>query len=318
MADRRYQLVRYHVGFATSIIHLSCGRTWRRVGGCRYLGLAKGCRTPSSMQQSSKLRPLHCGLSRRGFSDYRLQKMRSSTHTSFSLFGLCFTYVTGALVILISVIIEPILTFFFKRRGYQRFRELEWATNQQLQLHRLAHEPLGYGKWTRATKFVPMTDKDEYLGRLDVSTNHPVITTPSTKTEHESSHDTETTSNNGTLSTNSPARDAEENPLEEQTVHGGGGSLESQAPNDAIMSPDDSLDPNGPLRLNDTTSTWDEVLLGNSQTRDESEEQTGNKTAGVTSVASSPPGEEAISREDVSPLDESPRRVQWQNPRSMT
>lgn len=211
------------------------------------------------------------------------------------------------------------MTFFFKRRGYQRFQELEWATNQQLQLHRLAHEPLGYGKWTRATKFVPMTDKDEYLGRLDVSTNHPIISKASTsKIEHDSSHNIETTSNVQTLSTNSPARDAEENPLEEQTVHGGGGSLESQAPNDATMSPEDSLHPNGPLRLNDTTSAWDEVLRGNSQMRDELEEQTGNKTAGVTSVASSSPGEEAISHEDVSPLDESPRRVQWQNPRSMT
>ncbi|KAF7519887.1 hypothetical protein G7054_g12945 [Neopestalotiopsis clavispora] len=240
------------------------------------------------------------------------QKMRSSTHTSFSVFGLCFTYVTGALIILISAIIEPILTFFFKRRGYQRFRELEWATNQQLQLHRLAHEPLGYGNWTRATKFVPMTEKDEYLGQLDVSTDHPVIAKPSSKTEHETNHQVETSSNDEATITVSSPRDDEENRLEEQMVVADGGSIGNQVPDHADMiTSEDATNPDSPLRPDDITRTRDGTSLGDSQTSGEMEERIGGKTAavGVTSVEGSSSEEAVVSHEDISPLDESSRRV---------
>ncbi|KAH7304338.1 hypothetical protein B0I35DRAFT_465311, partial [Stachybotrys elegans] len=41
------------------------------------------------------------------------QKIRSSRYTSFSFFGLCFTYAVGACIILISLILEPLLDFAF-------------------------------------------------------------------------------------------------------------------------------------------------------------------------------------------------------------
>ncbi|KAF7541498.1 hypothetical protein G7054_g522 [Neopestalotiopsis clavispora] len=104
------------------------------------------------------------------------QKARSSQYASFSVFGLYFTYVTGGLIILISVSIEPILECLHKRRGWQSYQQLEWTTNQQLQLLRLAYEESGYGKWSKCTDFVPLTEKDEKLCPFDISQlDHPSI-----------------------------------------------------------------------------------------------------------------------------------------------
>jgi hypothetical protein len=107
---------------------------------------------------------------------YPVQKARSSQFASFSVFGLYFTYVTGALIILVSVTIEPVLEYGHKRRGWQSYQQLEWTTNQQLQLLRLAYEESGHANWSKCTNFVPMTEKDEKLCAFDISqSDHPSI-----------------------------------------------------------------------------------------------------------------------------------------------
>lgn len=85
---------------------------------------------------------------------------------------------TGGLIVIISFSIEFLLEFLHKRYGYQTYRQLEWATNQQLQLLRLAQEEAGYGIWTKCTDFVPVTvtSDDEKLGGLNVTqVDHPYI-----------------------------------------------------------------------------------------------------------------------------------------------
>ena len=56
-----------------------------------------------------------------------------------------------------------------KRRKYRQYQFLEWRTNGALQLHRLAQDELGYGKWSRCTEHVPITRPEDRLGDLDIS-----------------------------------------------------------------------------------------------------------------------------------------------------
>lgn len=85
---------------------------------------------------------------------------------------------TGGIIVIISFSLEFLLEFLHKRYGYQTYRQLEWTTNQQLQLLRLAQEEAGYGIWTKCTDFVPVTvtSDDENLGGLNVTqVDHPCI-----------------------------------------------------------------------------------------------------------------------------------------------
>ncbi|GAP90397.2 hypothetical protein SAMD00023353_4900340 [Rosellinia necatrix] len=105
------------------------------------------------------------------------QKIRSTGYTSFSLFGLLFTYIVGGLIIIASLVMEPVLGCLQRRYKYQTYEQLEWGTNQYLQLHRLAQEELGYGEWADCTEFVPVTKQDQLLGSLNIrNLSHPIIT----------------------------------------------------------------------------------------------------------------------------------------------
>lgn len=95
---------------------------------------------------------------------------------SFSVLGLCITFVLGGFVIAVSLIIEPALSFFDRRWGRNQYARLEWSANSSLQLHRLAHEEFGLDKWSNCTKEVPLTRPDVLLPSLDISDlNHPIL-----------------------------------------------------------------------------------------------------------------------------------------------
>ncbi|OTA94888.1 hypothetical protein M434DRAFT_381929 [Hypoxylon sp. CO27-5] len=107
------------------------------------------------------------------------QKIRSAAYTSFSLFGIYFTYVTGAVIITVSYVLEPILAWLHRRRKYRQYEHLEWVSNTSLQLYRLANEGLGLGKWSDSIETVPITDYDTHLACLDITDlNHPVFVHP--------------------------------------------------------------------------------------------------------------------------------------------
>ncbi|KAK7949284.1 uncharacterized protein PG986_010170 [Apiospora aurea] len=97
------------------------------------------------------------------------QKIRHAGYASFSLFGLLFTYVLGAAIILMSFILDPIMRYLHKRGKYRQYQYLEWRTNGALQLHRLAQDELGYGKWSGCTDTVPKTNPEDLLSDLDIS-----------------------------------------------------------------------------------------------------------------------------------------------------
>ncbi|GAW24523.1 hypothetical protein ANO14919_141100 [Xylariales sp. No.14919] len=104
------------------------------------------------------------------------QKIRSTAYTSFSLFGLLFTFIVGTVIIIASFLLEPAFSLLYKKYGYSSYATLEWATNTTLQLQRLAHEGLGFGTWSKGTEKVPITRADDLLGCLDLSDpSHPVL-----------------------------------------------------------------------------------------------------------------------------------------------
>ncbi|KAI0151628.1 hypothetical protein GGR57DRAFT_513942 [Xylariaceae sp. FL1272] len=107
------------------------------------------------------------------------QKIRSTNFTSFSVFGLVFTYVAGGLIILLSYSLEPISQLLYKRWGFREFAHLEWKTSTTLQFQRLAHEQIGSGTWSQGLAEVPVTRAGDVLSSLDISNpDHPVLRSP--------------------------------------------------------------------------------------------------------------------------------------------
>ncbi|KAG8161282.1 hypothetical protein KVR01_009546 [Diaporthe batatas] len=91
----------------------------------------------------------------------------STAHGSFSVFGLSFTYVAGALIIILSYALEPLIQW--RHRRYLRrhkdlrlehhpgtYKDVEWTANNTLQLLRFAHENAGVGEWTRCDEDIPV------------------------------------------------------------------------------------------------------------------------------------------------------------------
>ncbi|OTB01373.1 hypothetical protein M426DRAFT_41238, partial [Hypoxylon sp. CI-4A] len=104
------------------------------------------------------------------------QKMRSASHSSFSLLGLCITFGIGGIIVVISYIIEPIMELLYRRRRYKQYAHLEWISNTNLQLQRLAHENLESGNWSQCIKKVPTTEPGVSLASLDLKDpDHPVL-----------------------------------------------------------------------------------------------------------------------------------------------
>ncbi|KAK5629356.1 hypothetical protein RRF57_005071 [Xylaria bambusicola] len=110
----------------------------------------------------------------------KCQKIRSTAYTSFSVFGLYVLFLSGLLLIIISYSIEPILSCFHRRGKYSQYKYLEWVTNESLQLHRLAHESIGWGTWSRAT------EDGQVLGCLDITKPlHPRLYAPTFSPEDD-------------------------------------------------------------------------------------------------------------------------------------
>lgn len=94
-----------------------------------------------------------------------------------------FTYAIGALIIVISFVIAPILRFLQKRDWYNKYAYFEWEGNTAIQLHRLVHDQLGYGDWIRCDETIPVTNIDDRLAPFDVSdTSHPMLVSKPDKT----------------------------------------------------------------------------------------------------------------------------------------
>lgn len=123
--------------------------------------------------------PRSCVLCRTCVPDFAQQKILTTAYVNFNTFGLSLTLALGALIILFSWLLEPIIAFFQRRRQLDTYARLEWATNETLQLQRLAHEELGLGTWHGTAEAVPYTDGGQKLAVLDVADpEHPRLKAP--------------------------------------------------------------------------------------------------------------------------------------------
>jgi len=94
---------------------------------------------------------------------------------SFSLFGLLIIFITGMLIIILSFCVDSLVGWIQRRWRLDPYPQIEWMTNQTLQLQRLAHEAMGLGSWEGGTNFIPVqTEKHVELAALDLSDpRHP-------------------------------------------------------------------------------------------------------------------------------------------------
>ncbi|KAK8062141.1 hypothetical protein PG997_014238 [Apiospora hydei] len=110
------------------------------------------------------------------------QKVLSTAHTSFSMFGLCFTFATGGLIVIISYVLDPIFKFLHTRFRHRPYQHLEWRSNSTLQIHRQAEEQIGTSTWTKCTSRIPVSKADDVLSTLDIADpNHPKLRRPESK-----------------------------------------------------------------------------------------------------------------------------------------
>lgn len=93
-------------------------------------------------------------------------------HTNFSVFGLAFTFSLGMVLIIISFCLEQWAKFIRRKKGFDQYPLLEWHSNSTLQLHRMVHEALGYGRWQNSRNGVPITEKGDLLAVIDVDNPH--------------------------------------------------------------------------------------------------------------------------------------------------
>lgn len=106
-----------------------------------------------------------------------VQKIRSDAVTSYSILGLGILLGLCGLLIIVSVTIEPLTEWVGKKFGRGNYQQIEWVSNNTLQLQRLAHEELGCGTWAGGN--FPITTASETLAVLDISEpGHPKLVNP--------------------------------------------------------------------------------------------------------------------------------------------
>jgi hypothetical protein len=93
----------------------------------------------------------------------------------------------GSLIILLNYTLPSLVHFIEKRKaGGACYATLEWFATGTLQLQRLAHEGLGYGKWSKCDDEIPISSPNELLAVLDVrNSKHPRLKSSSTPADRE-------------------------------------------------------------------------------------------------------------------------------------
>ena len=108
-----------------------------------------------------------------------VQKIRSDVATSYSILGLNILIGLCGLLIIISITIESFIGWVGRKNEKRDYQQLEWMSNNTLQLQRFAHEELGCGTWIEED--IPITTALENLAVLDISEpSHPRLMNPAT------------------------------------------------------------------------------------------------------------------------------------------
>lgn len=80
-----------------------------------------------------------------------------------------------------SFVVVPCLRLLQTRDRYSRYAYLERESETAIQLHRLAQDQLGAGRWSRCDERVPVTRPGDLLAPLDIKDPaYPVLLTRAT------------------------------------------------------------------------------------------------------------------------------------------
>ena len=93
--------------------------------------------------------------------------IRSREHTSFSVFGLAFIFVTGGLIALISYILGPLFEWMDRRWHRSGLRkDYEWTSNDTVHLQCIGFKSNGQGEWSQFGSDIPTTKPGDMLKPL--------------------------------------------------------------------------------------------------------------------------------------------------------
>lgn len=82
------------------------------------------------------------------------------------MFGLCFTYAMGVLIVVASYAAQPICACLHRRSKFKEYAHLEWTTNATLHFQRMAYQGINSGEWTGQMDDIPKTKPGEILAEL--------------------------------------------------------------------------------------------------------------------------------------------------------
>ncbi|KAI9885504.1 MAG: hypothetical protein M1823_002686 [Watsoniomyces obsoletus] len=89
------------------------------------------------------------------------QKVRKSTHTSFSVLGIGIVFGLGLFIVFLGTFIHSIVDRIQRWTHRGTYRGLDWAWNGMLQLQRLGFEGRNIGTWSEKDDVVPTTAAGE-------------------------------------------------------------------------------------------------------------------------------------------------------------
>lgn len=93
---------------------------------------------------------------------------------SFSVLGLSIILIVGGLLILVSLVLDPLVNLLRNRLHWQDFKRVHWIVDEKLQLQRLAYEEAKQGIWRGGDRAVPVIRAIDVLGLLDdTDPRHP-------------------------------------------------------------------------------------------------------------------------------------------------
>jgi hypothetical protein len=85
------------------------------------------------------------------------QKIRSTTHSSFNMLGICLIFLGGSFFIIVKISLPSLVGRVQRQTEKGLAARLAWIENDILQIQRIAYEGRGIGPWNGQKERVPVT-----------------------------------------------------------------------------------------------------------------------------------------------------------------
>lgn len=97
--------------------------------------------------------------------------------TSFSVLGIVIISIVGILLMLLSVFLDLLTSYFRSKLQKDEYKQVQWGLDGIFQLHRLAYEAAGQGTWTGGFNSIPVTKKGDLIRvpNFHADSRHPTL-----------------------------------------------------------------------------------------------------------------------------------------------